>query len=521
MEQNKRNLVESLWENGQSKDVLGFFAKHCKNKKTILDINSTHPYLLNTLSQQGFEVFSMPSKDVKGKLNENIKTVSGNLLKIKGKNTYEVISVLDFSLEKLKNYLEVDTCFGNLKKHLDKDGIIIIDYLKPKNIAKTGQPETNREITLLKYRGKKRIARIKNVYKADDKEICLKQKIKVYSLKKLRQIANKNELDIVGAFENFTDNVSNENSSRIQLILKHSTVLPDKVKKQHKKQVVTKKGKIKEMSRKTFAVTMLMVIVGAALCGSSVGNMYLANTITPAYDSYSEDALRDNVNFIAWKGKTPDQLSPTKAFIVAEQQMIAETNRWTMTKDGVIKNSFANQTVGGAGSFDGSKITSISTSSGFIDVASKTEYVIGSNEVVETDGTLGNDKTVESITWKEPKPTVTVEKYRDEWGVSPQGIVAYIVSSKTVISETEWEQVGENYKATVGLHKESSVILYVKQMKKTSGLSSSPVFKEINLTFTLDKNFNIIEISIAESYSMSIGITVGCEGELVLKFNYN
>lgn len=525
---NNLEFINSLWQKKQAKRVLDFYVKQCENRKQVLDINSNNPLFLNMLSEKGFEVSTIASKAIKQDIANSIKQEKGTLRNIKSKNKYDVISIMNFEIERLSNYLELDRCFANLKKHLNNNGIIIIDFLKPKNLKTYGTIEDNRELTLLKYRGKSRKAVVLNVYKDDKQTVSFKQKLKIYSLKKLRQIANKNELDIAFAFDNFSENVANEHSARIQLVLKKAEVLPDKVKKQHKKQVVTKKGKIKEVSKKTLAVTMLMVVVGAGLCGSWFGNMYIMNFLsTPAYDSYSESSLRDDVSKIYWQNKTPDMLTPTQAYVVAESQLTNSDKNWSLTKKGDIKNTFANQTVSGSASFDGTTIIQNSISLGFKNVASRTEYVVGNSSVNVASGTP-KDETVESVVWnnasEENQYGYTerlVDDYRNDWGVAPDKVYAYIVSSKTVLSQTEWEKVGDNYKATISLHKESSVILYVKQMKQISGLSSAPVFEEIQLTFILDKDYNFISISSYEKYTMRVGISVACEGTLDINFTYN
>ena len=72
------------------------------------------------------------------------------------------------------------------------------------------------------------------------------------------------------------------------------------------------------------------------------------------------------------------------------------------------------------------------------------------------------------------------------------------------------------------LHKVEGVLLYVRQMRMMSGLTSLPEFIDVENTFTIDEDWNLVQIDVKEHYTqIAMGIKATCEGTLSTTFKIN
>ena len=495
-----------------------FLTEHSDKNKSLLDLNTGTGKHLFELKKLGFDVYGT-TKTSTVSAKASLPMVNGSACSIKSKEKFDVITYLFNGIGNLSNYYYLDKLFANIEKHLSSDGVVIIDILKASNLSTSNWVSLNENINvkLKKYNKHTRVAKIETEVISNGKRQSFIENYKSFSLIKLRKIANKNNLTIVKAYNNWSDEIAGQESYSVQLILQRSPILPKELQKKYKHQKVTKSGKIKTVTTRSFIVTMIMVISVGALSGSTLGKMYIDNFLnTPNYSSYSEEFLRDNPASIRYQGKTPDKLTPTQAFVVAESLLTTSSNKWTMTKNGEIQNSFKPQTLSGLSVFDGNVLSNITESNGFKTFVEKTESEIGSNTVNCFTGSKQNDDYV----WNNPE-TITVDSYREVYGISPQSVINYIISSKTVNDYTEWNKNDGKYTASLSLNPVSSVILYIKQMLKTSGLNVAPTFNSINITFTLDENYRLLSFNIVEEYVVKFGLTVKCKAIINTDFNYN
>ncbi len=98
------------------------------------------------------------------------------------------------------------------------------------------------------------------------------------------------------------------------------------------------------------------------------------------------------------------------------------------------------------------------------------------------------------------------------YGTSPNGLYAYIITSDTVSGYSNFASTGDGYTFTISLNTSTSVVNYKKQMNKLSGQNAT--FDSINLTYTLDKNGYIKQITTEEKYKVSVIITINITANL-------
>lgn len=101
------------------------------------------------------------------------------------------------------------------------------------------------------------------------------------------------------------------------------------------------------------------------------------------------------------------------------------------------------------------------------------------------------------------KKTVSYADHEENWGKTLDRPVIFIISSKTVL-ENAVQNTNDGYEVTMSLHPTLSVLRYVRQMKSISNLKRYPEFNSVNLTFTLDKDLNLVQMKSVEDYTVYV-----------------
>ena len=101
------------------------------------------------------------------------------------------------------------------------------------------------------------------------------------------------------------------------------------------------------------------------------------------------------------------------------------------------------------------------------------------------------------------KKTVTYAEHEEKWGKTLKRPVIFIISSKTVLDNTTFKtDIG--YDITLSLDPTLSVLRYVRQMKSISDLERYPEFKSVDVTFSLDKDLNLVQMKTVENYTVYV-----------------
>lgn len=96
--------------------------------------------------------------------------------------------------------------------------------------------------------------------------------------------------------------------------------------------------------------------------------------------------------------------------------------------------------------------------------------------------------------------------YKNYLGKTLDEMFIYIITDSTIL-ESEIDD-NNGYVISLKLDIEKSIIFYQYQMKNISGLDKYPKFKDVNLTFTFDKNLMLEHLYVDETYSATMGVTV-------------
>lgn len=270
----------------------------------------------------------------------------------------------------------------------------------------------------------------------------------------------------------------------------------------------------------------IMTLV-AVLGGWVVGDMII-NKID-AFDptGYSaKDYMEKEENIALWKTKSIALLTPTQIFCVAEYNLKNTENYSVYTKgyDGeergkVVAAGMAQDLFGyrykynGKGYFD-------YYSTGMKQVIKKTEFTFGEDKFYCYEGTGVEDTQWKLFPSSSGQDYRTAQEYEEMVGCSADNPIDYIVSSKTVLSESSNGKTNGLYSFTIKLDNKYSVLNYVKKMNYMSGFGY-PKFTSLELRFEVDENMNFQNIYINESYKINVGLTVQATGLYKNEFHYD
>ena len=277
---------------------------------------------------------------------------------------------------------------------------------------------------------------------------------------------------------------------------------------------------------------ILSTVAGVVLIGGGIPlGLFLSDLLTFNGVDYSGLNVNANENdavallkrFEKDKSKSATELSQT--YSGAELVMIAENN---------ISNHEYVQTIGiglvNAAMGVKQSIYSASIKNGdsyFLENLSKSSFVACAkrfyqegDEVKTYNGEIIDEK---SANWQiDSLETLTKAEHDNKWGKDLSRSSIYIVSKKTVLNESI-EADENNLKISLSLDPLTSVVRYVKQMVNVSDLAQPPVFHEVNITYTLDQQMNLLSRDINEVYDVSsFGVvSKNTSGHLLEKIYYD
>ena len=240
---------------------------------------------------------------------------------------------------------------------------------------------------------------------------------------------------------------------------------------------------------------------------------------------------RNSSEFLSSGIKSPRDLTPAQNFLLAEYNALNSDYFHIVGTGEVNVKAFGipiSQTVYSEKNFDGNTYTFESISEGTMP--------LGTCSVMEKPSSVNSNPSVMLFSSEQPYTseggtiadnavwgdyeTYSQEEYRNLAGGTPNSIQTYIISDKTIISPNVSSAITYDaetgyYSFTIELNPITSVLNYVKQVQQTSGLDSAPTFSSISQTITIDSEWNLVSISIEESYSLMYGpAAASCEGTL-------
>ena len=282
--------------------------------------------------------------------------------------------------------------------------------------------------------------------------------------------------------------------------------------------------------KQTRLATLLIIIFLGMFVGISIGIYFNSNKLDPNRYNFDVKTLVDDVQPIMAEAKTksPTELGATKSCVLAfyttfnYQKVEIIGKGLVVAKAPIVGN--VNQTINAKTIRVGNKL--------FTENVSVSKYAKALNRYYVTDDNIqhyGGSFSNNIVTWKTNADNIgadaikTMAQYKEKYNCTMYDYMTYIVSSKTVVSQSEVE-INEdgNFVFTLTLDKSKSVVNYVKTMKDTGGLSDYPDFtSDPKITLTIDKDYRILKFVSEEAYEANVGISAKSTGTLTNTFRYD
>ncbi len=323
-------------------------------------------------------------------------------------------------------------------------------------------------------------------------------------------------------------------------VSKKSLKTDDEKKAKTKKNVKPKKVVKKSFKQRMRTLGILLVL--GVFTGSGLGVWYFNSVLRSNvdYGKYdvsdyivSADEVLEGVFGISsdqsnwlesiraseqYRDYSPLDLSPAQNFILAEFNATL-ANNFHAEGNGVV-STIATQSVYSEKNYDGNRYTFESISKGLMSIAICSAMDKGANSV---ELYSGSDIEPNDAVWGEPE-IYSSDDYIELAGSTPDAIQPYIISDKTILSQTEvvYDEATGYYSFTMELDPVTSVLRYARQVRQTSGLSSYPEFDTVTQTITIDGDWNLVSIDVHETYSVvAFGIPASCTGTLLTYYYFN
>lgn len=265
---------------------------------------------------------------------------------------------------------------------------------------------------------------------------------------------------------------------------------------------------------KNLTCVILVLIVGG-LAGFFGGNLIVAKHYQiDIYANLSEEDLVDDVNLINYKGKTPDQLSGAEVFVVGQHLFDTAAfsenySSGTMDTSVGITQLTTQYTLKNGNSYHNETLTYGS----FLSNATKFDYIVG-GPVYNYVGKASSNK-LEDVVWEKDYREMSLEAFEEESHSQIESNWAYLISSKTVLSSSKCIVEGNKYTYTLELDPSTAPLHYAKQISYFMATTSTPTFVAISYTFTVDKDFNLLETHRTEHFKLNYaGILVDVYGQV-------
>lgn len=250
-----------------------------------------------------------------------------------------------------------------------------------------------------------------------------------------------------------------------------------------------------------------IAVVGGFFMGSELSiKLFPSKTLSINASEIMEDASLINI-----EGKTPDMLKPYEVFMAAYYKLDnSESYDYTAigtieTSVGITQKAFSRKAKDGDTYYN-----ELGTYSSMIKKATRCSFKKGENIKLEIGSPT--DENLTTINYQGKYENYTYEEYCDLNKREATIGCGYITSSKTVTAGTLDKIENNNYTFTLVFEPTLATLNYIYEIAATAGSDVNTIeFLSLTVTFTVDKNFNLIKQDSFEEYKMKyagIGVTI-------------
>lgn len=277
--------------------------------------------------------------------------------------------------------------------------------------------------------------------------------------------------------------------------------------------------------KKRIMINIIAMALIGVITGFCVGMYLVGNQLDPNRYNYDVASLQDNVAEIRTESnrKTPIELGAIKCGALAFDTTF-KAERVKIEGKGLVKakamGMIVNQTIDALTIRVRDRIYFENISVSRFAKAINRFYAIN-DDIEHYEGSLSGS----TVSWNQSpvNDIKTMDEYQAKFSCTLTDYMTYIVSSKTVVSESAVTiDENGNYVFELELDKSKAVVNYVKNMKVTGELSEYPDFKSNpKIKITMDANYRILVFTSNETYDVKMGITASSVATLTNIFSYD
>ena len=270
---------------------------------------------------------------------------------------------------------------------------------------------------------------------------------------------------------------------------------------------------------------LFKVFAAAAACAVLVGGVFAVNALY--FDKAKPNVVDEGFVTVSYAlptdGSTPDMHSALENIGYMNARFRAQPTYYSEMA-GVVDTMLTQQVNTWKQYDDGILVQTDITRSSMVNSARQFCYI--GDRVIWRDA-AGGASTYNGLEteWKTGAPAgnMTVEDFKATRGLPGTEFSVYVINEETLLS-ADPVVVNEDgtYTQTYYLDPatDKAPAYYVNQMMTTGGLTGLPSFESITVTYTFDRTWQVLSSDIDESYTATMGISVGCRAMYHTVYEY-
>ena len=110
----------------------------------------------------------------------------------------------------------------------------------------------------------------------------------------------------------------------------------------------------------------------------------------------------------------------------------------------------------------------------------------------------------DTATWSDQIVAISQQDYQDAYGQDPRNLSNYVISRDTVQNPSMTANDDGTYTLTFDLEPAGASAYYRHQVRTYSGASKNPEFTAVHMVWTIDANWDLLQMDTVESYTVSM-----------------
>lgn len=218
-------FYDAFYKNKRYQEEVEFLEKLLLDKKKVLDVGCGTGIHMSLLEQKGYIVDGVDLNQemlnvAKGRVNGNL--YQQDILKLNIDKKYDAIISMFAVINHLKNINQLVKVLTGFKRHLNDDGIIIIDL---HNSRSSGRKEDKigeyKRTMIWDYINEKKLEKSKIIFEIKNRKNITYHQFRIFDIEDMKQACSLANLELINYYENYTFKEATNISKNIQFYIKN------------------------------------------------------------------------------------------------------------------------------------------------------------------------------------------------------------------------------------------------------------------------------------------------------------